>query len=405
MAEINLGHVVGPAGPAPDMSAYRKAVAQDAIDANLMALGLTGAVVGDLARVAAVDANGKPTSWKHVPLCEIKTNPNLLDNWYFVYGKAINNDYSSNGTFPVNQRGNQAYQIGSAVMYTVDRWILAGSSSLTAYSAILGNENGLSNTNANAFYQIIENPQRFAGKTATFSALIKRTVASSASRIGFVVNDSWFGEYSQLPNTPGDETVVSCTVTFDSSVTSIKPWIYDNNGTYQLKAVKLELGSEQTLAHNKGTEANPVWVLNEIPDYDEQLFRCMASKADPNNDTYANKPYSSLWATKWNTSSGGFSWCKMANGMIFAYIKSRFAAGSTKSGLYPNSYYGTGNYNISDIPFTRTDVMAGADLESSFMENLLLRAEVNWNHSSVSWAIFTDNPSTQWAGSIYLIGF
>ena len=42
----------------------------------------------------------------------------------------------------------------------------------------------------------------------------------------------------------------------------------------QIQAVKLELGSEQTLAHNEGTEENPVWVLNEIPDYGEELRKC-----------------------------------------------------------------------------------------------------------------------------------
>lgn len=35
-------------------------------------------------------------------------------------------------------------------------------------------------------------------------------------------------------------------------------------------AIKLELGSQQTLAHQE----NGKWVLNEIPDYGEQLRRC-----------------------------------------------------------------------------------------------------------------------------------
>jgi hypothetical protein len=40
--------------------------------------------------------------------------------------------------------------------------------------------------------------------------------------------------------------------------------------SFTVKAVKLELGSEQTLAHLE----NGVWVLNEIPDYETQLLRC-----------------------------------------------------------------------------------------------------------------------------------
>ena len=50
------------------VTGYRTAAAQDVIDAGKEAagLGLTGAAVGDLVRVAAVDANGKPTSWAKV---------------------------------------------------------------------------------------------------------------------------------------------------------------------------------------------------------------------------------------------------------------------------------------------------------------------------------------------------
>ena len=43
------------------------------------------------------------------------------------------------------------------------------------------------------------------------------------------------------------------------------------SGNLYIKAVKLEIGSQQTLAH-KDTSGN--WVLNEIPDYGEQLLRC-----------------------------------------------------------------------------------------------------------------------------------
>ena len=57
------------------------------------------------------------------------------------------------------------------------------------------------------------------------------------------------------------------------------------NRSIEIKAIKLELGDTQTLAHQ---DANGNWVLNEIPNYQEQLFRCQTSKAD-SSDTYANK--------------------------------------------------------------------------------------------------------------------
>ena len=75
------------------------------------------------------------------------------------------------------------------------------------------------------------------------------------------------------------ETAVGTDVTASALTTEgVVVASYDNNsktisltGTGQtFVAAKLELGSTQTLAHRE----NGVWVLNEIPDYGEQLARC-----------------------------------------------------------------------------------------------------------------------------------
>ena len=47
--------------------------------------------------------------------------------------------------------------------------------------------------------------------------------------------------------------------------------MYANSQNGELVAIKLELGDQQTLAHQ---DADGNWVLNEIPDYGEQLARC-----------------------------------------------------------------------------------------------------------------------------------
>ena len=57
------------------------------------------------------------------------------------------------------------------------------------------------------------------------------------------------------------------------------------NKTADIKAVKIELGDKQTLAHQ---DANGKWVLNEIPDKGMELLKCIQSTAD-SADTYANK--------------------------------------------------------------------------------------------------------------------
>lgn len=62
----------------------------------------------------------------------------------------------------------------------------------------------------------------------------------------------------------------------------------DGGDVFTIKCVKLEVGMEQTLCYNGGTEANPVWILSEAPNYEYELYRCMTSTAN-SNDTYANK--------------------------------------------------------------------------------------------------------------------
>ena len=70
---------------------------------------------------------------------------------------------------------------------------------------------------------------------------------------------------------------VTATVLTPDGVTDVTPVYDDEAKTFTvtaqgktIRAVKLELGSQQTLAHQE----NGVWVLNEIPDYVEQLRRC-----------------------------------------------------------------------------------------------------------------------------------
>ena len=134
-------------------------------------------------------------------------NPNLLDNWYFGN--------------PVNQRG--ASGTISTEGYFFDRWKLV-SGSVTINSG------------------------------------------------GIVLN----GTIAQVLEYAAGQTVTATVLTPDG-VTDVTPVYDDETKTFTvttqgktIKAVKLELGTQQTLAHQE----NGVWVLNEIPDYGEQLRRC-----------------------------------------------------------------------------------------------------------------------------------
>ena len=171
-------------------------------------------------------------------------NPNLLDNWYFAN--------------PVNQRGQTTYTTSSNE-YTIDRWMKS--------AGTLNIEDGYisaSLTNWGSIYQNIE-PNLFkalAGKTLTFSVLhkngqLKKTTFTPDSN--YTSTDIWKG--------------------FDGEYgTMIYRWsdghpnlTYANSQNGELVAIKLELGDQQTLAHQ---DDSGNWVLNEIPNYGEQLARC-----------------------------------------------------------------------------------------------------------------------------------
>lgn len=61
------------------------------------------------------------------------------------------------------------------------------------------------------------------------------------------------------------------TIVVTDDYVEIRIWYTEKNASEgHLAAAKLELGPTQTLAHREGDK----WVLNEVPDYGEQLRRC-----------------------------------------------------------------------------------------------------------------------------------
>ena len=171
-------------------------------------------------------------------------NPNLLDNWYF--GK------------PVNQRGQTSYT-GSG--YTIDRWIRQGSNIVTTlnegYVSVVGYGGNLD--------QILEGDisKYLRGKEVTLSTLARGNIA--------IISEDFTGSYVVAYLQSETFTVVSKTITVRSDADRFIYHVQPQDGDpSDVIAVKLELGSQQTLAHQE----NGVWVLNEIPDYGEQLRRC-----------------------------------------------------------------------------------------------------------------------------------
>lgn len=178
------------------------------------------------------------------------SNRNLLDNWYF--GNPVNQRGISSGNGPVNA-------------YGIDRWKFLNAGTLTIgsdYIAIASDEHYYT------LQQYIE-PGRFAGvigMTATLSALVKGN-----GRLKITLGSSSAGAYSDYFSS-SDWTLVQMQGTIVSGTEyHIYTQARKGRGNLYIKAVKLELGSQQTLAH-QDTSGN--WVLNEIPNYAEELAKC-----------------------------------------------------------------------------------------------------------------------------------
>ena len=210
----------------------------------------------------AIDAAiARATEGGHIDASiQAKPNTNLLDNWYFGN--------------PVNQRG-QAEYAGSG--YTFDRWLLnqwnttsEACSIVTNGLRVYGESSGSCSTSIKQFVEGLK-----AGCQVTASVLVTDFTAGAAVYLFIRTNSgvrltrvhfSAPGLYSVTTKIPDD---------FEGNLTiEIGQGGSDGgngNTDFTVLATKLELGSQQTLAHK---DANGNWVLNEIPDYGEQLARC-----------------------------------------------------------------------------------------------------------------------------------
>nr|DAP17985.1 MAG TPA: hypothetical protein [Bacteriophage sp.] len=165
-------------------------------------------------------------------------NPNMLDNWY--WGN------------PVNQRGQTSY---TGAGYGIDRWKIQNDTNLTV-------GDGFCTLNGSwDIRQILENLPK---ATYTASILFKNSTANALQIL--------FGR-----KTGGDESVAishdaSGVLAGTISNIDLSNFIISlsGSGSVDIIAVKLELGSVQTLAHQE----NNAWVLNEIPKFGDQLAEC-----------------------------------------------------------------------------------------------------------------------------------
>lgn len=233
-----------------------------------------------------------------------RVNPNLLDNWYFgnpvdqrggyvvkpganyfnlsdgtvagttdKYYKvdSISTDGYANAIFTID--GTQYYttKINYVRGYTgsgygFDRWRRSSPDLATTLNA---DSLHLAWSGTGIFLQTPEDVSKFNGKTITISVLVKNvdvgTTDNTALRCR--INNSWLDRPFAYIRTDG---LLAVTITCPDEVTAFQFEIGANSGSLDVLAAKLELGTEQTLAHLE----NGNWVLNEIPNYAEELAKC-----------------------------------------------------------------------------------------------------------------------------------
>lgn len=237
-------------------------------------------------------------------------NPNLLDNWYFSNLVNQRGGYISLQGVPVyhdaaftNFMGNQAETAATCIKsgtnyqriingqgagyvkaadvvrgyvgagYGIDRWfagfpgtVVTVQSDHVSIAPPAGNYFGWMN-----YFEA----DSLLGQTVTFSALCRYTGSGSTilPYITAYIGNNQFADTAQINQTTWQ--CISFTLTFPTAKPSDGRFGFDvvamQNFGVDIKAVKLELGSQQTLARQ---DADGNWVLNEVPDYGEQLRRC-----------------------------------------------------------------------------------------------------------------------------------
>ncbi len=233
--------------------------------------------------------------------------PNLLDNAYFgnpvdqrngyivpagvAYYKV--DGYVPQGPIPetvkvdyIDHAGSARFNYGGAAcyvpkdggyvrgytgqfVYTIDRWFLGGEPSNSMTITNGGIHISYTTPGWNVI-QKFENVLR-KGNTYTFSAVYKSTLPL---RLAVTWGD---GKYFFNESSPATSEWALVTITGtvpNNAEIAYEQVVFQSlgsvAGTMDIKAAKLELGATQTLAHQE----NGQWVLNEVPEYGEQLRRC-----------------------------------------------------------------------------------------------------------------------------------
>ena len=214
-----------------------------------------------------------------------------ISNWLaYCSGNMVNPNIFDNPDYAVNQRGVASLPAGSG--YYADMWRKYGGAATgnVARGKVHLASDG---TTTCGWQQRMEADRLIAGMTYTMSFLVKPISIDDLTQIRLSYGDALdtiSGSIALPANTPLNAwTVFSYTFTLPESSDGFYNFRARASAVpceFEIGPGKLELGAQQTLAHQDSSGA---WVLNEIPDYAEQLRRCQrylyVQKANTRYDT------------------------------------------------------------------------------------------------------------------------
>lgn len=199
---------------------------------------------GTLSAGTGIVISGNTISTKVYP-----TNRNLLDNWYFGN--------------PINQRGQTTYTGISTP--TIDKWYTNGTVTLSDAGLV-------ANTGGNVYflYYPLEDAlkKQLLGQTVTVSMLTSTGLISGSDVIPSTVSETW----DTGGGSSGDLWIDIYGTDQSNGYKELRIFSTSITEDITIIAVKLEFGLEQTLAHR---DSSGNWVLNEVPDYNEELLKCV----------------------------------------------------------------------------------------------------------------------------------
>lgn len=205
---------------------------------KIAGVGLPGPA-GKSAYQYAVEGGFSGTEEEFRAVVGVRSNPNLLDNWYFAD--------------PINQRGQIKYTDDrNSGVYSIDRWEVGWLGTIEVHDGFIRIVGGPQKGSAFNLQQKLEQAKKLNGRIVTASIMYSH----SHENIGFGLWD----QFASLPNTNGNIGVFSTTKIYHEGET-FAIMATSENTTIDIYAVKLELGPVQTLAHKEGD----TWVLNDPP--------------------------------------------------------------------------------------------------------------------------------------------